>query len=158
MSTENSDRLQKEETERALQAKSKLIHCGVPHCGMPAVSSLIVVVANQDSATNCESSERRQFCLAHFIVYCYDRLQHCSPSNFPDPDSTDAEREAEGCFLDECTDQAAELVCPLRGFDNLDRARLFDIFLWASELRANRAVLYPRPAEDSRRAHGAPGT
>ena len=29
---------------------------------------------------------------------------------------------------------------PIRGFDNLDRARLFDIFLWASDLIAKRSV------------------
>lgn len=51
--------------------------------------------------------------------------------------------------------RAAELVCPLRGFDNLERARLFDIFLWASELRASREVLRPDSDDRSRAAHGA---
>jgi hypothetical protein len=43
-------------------------------------------------------------------------------------------------FLQQCINQAGELVRPIRGFDNLDRARLFDIFLWASDLVAKRSV------------------
>jgi hypothetical protein len=137
MSTENSFRPSKKpngrEEDKALQAKTNLMpHCSVDRCGMPGICWL----------------EQRHFCLSHFIAHCYTRLQHCKRSPFADPDS--AGFQSEDRFLKECTERAAELVCPLRGFDNLERARLFDIFLWASELRANRAVLRPEPVEHSR--------
>lgn len=100
--------------------------------------------------------EGRHYCLPHFIAHCYDRLERCKPTQFHNRDSAES-GAADDRFLAECTQQAAELVCPLRGFDNLERARLFDIFLWASELRANRAVLQPDHAENSRAAQGASG-
>lgn len=99
--------------------------------------------------------EDRHYCLPHFIAHCYERLQRCKPTQFHSQDSADS--SADDRFLAECTQQAAELVCPLRGFDNLERARLFDIFLWASELRANRAMLQPDRQENSRAAQGASG-
>jgi hypothetical protein len=104
----------------AASTKGKPIRCDVEHCGLPAISSV----------------ELRFFCLYHFISHCYERLGTCQRSNLRcgNPERS----ESEGRFLQECAEQAARLVCPLRAFDNLDRARLFDIFLWASELMANR--------------------
>jgi hypothetical protein len=145
MSTENlvrpSEKPSRRGEARELQAKTNLMpRCSVERCGMPGICWL----------------EQRHFCLSHFIAHCYTRLQHCKRSPFADPDS--ASFQSEDCFLKECTERAAELVCPLRGFDNLERARLFDIFLWASELRANRAVLRPEPVEHPRAAHGSSRT
>jgi hypothetical protein len=134
-----------EEKNVAMPTKGKLTHCDVEHCGLPAVASL---------ATSLEvRTQARFFCLPHFIEHCYDHLSHCRPSPFEDPHS--AASESENRFLEECTEQAAVLVCPLRGFDNLDRARLFDIFLWASELSAKRAVFRPSRAEESQASRGA---
>jgi hydrogenase/urease accessory protein HupE len=45
--------------------------------------------------------------------------------------------------LNSCAQQAAGLVHPMRGLDNLERARLFDILLWASELAAKRGGVCP---------------
>lgn len=102
----------------------------------------------------CQLLERL-YCLPHFIAHCYERLERCKPSQFPSTDS--ARFEQEDRFLEECSERAAELVCPLRGFDNLERARLFDIFLWASELRTNRDVLRPDSSNNSRASQGASG-
>lgn len=140
MSTENSVRPSEKNKEKERQVRSKPIHCSIDHCGMPSVCRLL----------------EREYCLPHFIAHCYERLHRCKPLRFPNPDSTDS--GAEDRFLEECSGRAAELVCPLRGFDNLERARLFDIFLWASELRANRAVLQPDRADNSRAAQRATGT
>jgi hypothetical protein len=131
-----------EEKDVAMPLKGNLTHCDVEHCGLPAVSSL-----------TGSRTQARFFCLPHFIEHCYDQLSHCRPSHFEDPRS--AASESENRFLEECTEQAAVLVCPLRGFDNLDRARLFDIFLWASELSAKRAVFRPSRAEESQASRGA---
>jgi hypothetical protein len=109
-----------ENRDSAISAKGRPIRCDVEHCGLPAISSI----------------EHRFFCLYHFISHCYERLERCKASHMRSLSSRSF--EAEDRFLEECAEQAANLVCPLRGFDNLDRARLFDIFLWASELIAKR--------------------
>ena len=80
----------------------------------------------------------RFFCLQHFIMHCYEHLGRCKAFQFQD---SETDCESEDRFLQQCAEQASQLVSPLRGFDNLDRARLFDIFLWASELSAKRGIL-----------------
>jgi len=100
----------------------KPIHCDSSHCGLPAVTSV----------------EYRFYCIGHFISYCYERLAECAkvPAGVAD------EKPAQSVdrFLQECAQQAANLVDPIRGLDNLERARLFDIFLWAAEQSAKRNV------------------
>ena len=116
----NEGSLHSEERGNGIPAREKPIRCDVEHCGLPAISSV----------------DLHFFCLYHFIGHCYDRLERCKTSHL----GLNSENlESEDRFLRECAEQAANLVCPLRGFDNLDRARLFDIFLWASELIAKRA-------------------
>ncbi|MGH9714359.1 MAG: hypothetical protein ACRD5M_13765 [Candidatus Acidiferrales bacterium] len=85
--------------------------------------------------------ELRFFCVDHFISFCYERLNHCRPIPFSDPD--DETTESNERFLRQCSDQAATLLRPLRGLDNLDRARLFDILLWASELFTTERAYKP---------------
>jgi hypothetical protein len=94
----------------------KPIRCDADNCGHPALSTV----------------ELHFFCVAHFISYCYDRLEQCRPPRFADADEDSG--ASNGRFLEQCADQAATLLRPFRGLDNLDRARLFDIMLWASEL------------------------
>ena len=80
--------------------------------------------------------ELQFFCVDHFISYCYERLPQCRPSPFAD--EKEETTESSDRFLQQCADQAASLLRPLRGLDNLHRARLFDILLWASELSTAR--------------------
>jgi len=155
--TESSIR-SSDEKDEATRAKVKPIHCDVEHCGLPAVASLTASSETFSGSgfvsTNPETRTRARFyCLPHFIEHCYEALRRCKPSQFPSPDS--AAFESENRFLEECAEQAALLVCPLRGFDNLDRARLFDIFLWASELSVRRAVFAPSRAEESQASRRA---
>ena len=103
----------------------KPARCDTGHCGRPAMSSL----------------ELKHFCVDHFIARCYERLNQCSGNRFADPD--EAASVSIDRFLYSCAQQAAGLVHPMRGLDNLERARLFDILLWASELAAKRGVTYP---------------
>lgn len=94
----------------------KPIRCDADHCGRPAMSTI----------------ELHFFCVDHFISHSYERLQLCRPAPFlsgEDESSTANQR-----FLQQCVEQATTLLRPMRGLDNLDRARLFDILLWASEL------------------------
>ena len=95
---------------------SKPIRCDGEHCGRPAMCSV----------------ELRLFCVDHFILHCYERLNQCRPIPFCDPD--DEATESNERFLRQCADQAANLLRPMRGLDNLERARLFDILLWTAEL------------------------
>lgn len=110
---------------------SKPMHCDGDNCGRPAMTNI----------------ELRFLCVDHFISFCYDQLNQCSPIPFCGPDDESAESNER--FLRQCSDQAANLLRPLRGLDNLDRARLFDILLWASEMSATR--LASKPNEMSER-------
>ena len=105
---------------------SKPIRCDAEHCGRPAMSTV----------------ELRFYCVDHFISYSYERLNQCRPIPFFDRD--DEATNANERFLQQCSDQAANLLRPMLGLDNLDRARLFDILLWASELVTTRKVFEAR--------------
>jgi hypothetical protein len=104
----------------------KPIRCDTEQCGHPAMCTL----------------DLQFFCVDHFIAHCYERLDQFSPAPFGRRDDESA--EAGDWFLQQCSDQAANLLRPLRGLDNLDRARLFDILLWASELLSKRSAFLPR--------------
>jgi hypothetical protein len=103
----------------------KPARCDTGSCGRPATSSL----------------ELKHFCVDHFIARCYERLSACSANRFADPD--EAASVSIDRFLHSCAQQSAGLVHPMRGLDNLERARLFDILLWASELAAKRGDACP---------------
>jgi hypothetical protein len=103
----------------------KPAHCDTGNCGRPAMSSL----------------ELKHFCVDHFIARCYERLSVCSANRFADPG--EAASVSIDRFLHSCAQQAAGLVHPMRGLENLERARLFDILLWASELAAKRGGACP---------------
>jgi hypothetical protein len=100
----------------------KWIRCDTPHCGNPAIGLLAL----------------RFFCVGHFISHCYEKLERCNSNPLNDEDAVNS--VAVDRFLQQCMAQAGELVRPIRGFDNLDRARLFDVFLWASDLVAKRSI------------------
>ncbi len=100
----------------------KWIRCDAADCGNPAVGLLSL----------------RFFCVGHFISHCYENLERCNSNPLNDADAVTS--VAVDRFLQQCMAQTGELVRPLRAFDNLDRARLFDIFLWASELVAKRGA------------------
>lgn len=119
--------------ERTSHAQ-KLARCDTGNCGRPAMSSL----------------ELKHLCVDHFIARCYERLNKCSANRFADPD--EAASVSIDRFLHSCAQQAAGLVHPMRGLDNLERARLFDILLWASELAAKRGAY---PAKNSAQSSGS---
>jgi hypothetical protein len=101
-------------------ATNKQMPCEAEHCERPAISLL----------------GHRPLCLGHFITHSYDRLHECdgSPLVFSGENgSHDDDR-----FLRDCAEQSVHLARPLGRLNNLDRARLFDIYLWASELISRR--------------------
>jgi hypothetical protein len=118
-------------SERTEPSAKKWIRCDTSHCGNAAVGLLAL----------------RFYCVGHFISHCYEYLERCNCNPLRDADvvtSFSVDR-----FLQQCVAQTGELVRPIRGFDNLDRARLFDIFLWASDLIAKRNVFKEESASSA---------
>jgi len=74
------------------------------------------------------------FCLDHLVAHCHERLQKCqqqvgrslAPSS--DPISENYR------FLRECASTIAGFLIARSELENIDRARLLDIMLWAAEL------------------------
>jgi hypothetical protein len=123
MKKTTQDSLQPTEERRdPTPSAKKLLWCHVEHCGLLAVSSM----------------EVRFFCLGQFISHCYERLGRCNASPFLNWQGDGS--KADDRFFEECAQQAADLVRPMQGFDNLDRARFFDIFLWASKIISERSI------------------
>jgi hypothetical protein len=84
------------------------------------------------------SMELRFFCLDHFVSYSYQRLEHSSTLVSGGLATT---LESNDSFLGECLLKSANLVSSMKSIDNLNRARLFDICLWASDISAKRSAL-----------------
>jgi len=102
----------------------------------PADSDSLAVVRNIVQCDECAvrqaavcSVELRFFCMNHFVDYCYQRLTECEKAL-----GAGRRREPVRGFLRECATQAAKLLLIGRELQNVDRARLFDIMLWANEL------------------------
>lgn len=104
----------------------RLVRCDRQHCGRPAGGVL----------------ELQSLCIDHFIAFCYDRLSTCGNRSLAELDAETA--ESLDRFLEGCSEQTAALTRNAGGLDNLDRARLFDIMLWASEVITKRNALPPR--------------
>jgi hypothetical protein len=75
------------------------------------------------------SVELRFFCTNHFVAYCYQRLAE-SEKALSGSQCSDSPRR----FLQECAAQAVKLLLIGQELENIDRARLFDIMLWANQL------------------------
>lgn len=101
------------EDSHSLAVIRKIIRCDECAVRQPAVCSV----------------ELRFFCMSHFVDFCYERLEECEKELGEAPS-----RESVQGFLRECATQAAKLLLIGKELQNTDRARLFDIMLWANEL------------------------
>jgi hypothetical protein len=92
-------------------------HCSMPDCERPVAATL----------------HTRALCREHFLVACYKELEGATrrlhENSFSEPAA-----EALRNFLAECTRQAADIAQSAKDLDNLGRARLLDILMWASDL------------------------
>lgn len=83
------------------------------------------------------------FCFDHFCSQCYELLERQQRS--ADYACSSAEYWEEISRLDECSRRALEISFSGAELNNLDRARLLDILLWAgdlsSEMRRRRATM-----------------
>lgn len=86
---------------------------------------------------------QQALCLNHFLLRCYAQLEAVDPRGQKSREQR-VDLAAMRAFIEECSQKTLE-VCLHRGnLSNLERARLLDILLWASELffvlRAPRVV------------------
>jgi len=79
------------------------------------------------------SLDQQDFCLSHFLQRCYERLEALDPRNrnFRTEAASPAEMRA---FIEECSRKALDVSLHSENLSNLERGRLLDILLWASEL------------------------
>ncbi len=77
--------------------------------------------------------EQRSFCTEHFVSTCYAQLE--TYTKLKDQGRLgDVNAESVRRFINESTRQADLIEQAMRDVDNLERARLADIILWAADL------------------------
>ncbi len=104
--------------------------CRVGSCGSAAITTL----------------DHQALCLNHFLMHCYERLDGLDPRGrkfSAEPIDVVSMR----AFIEECSRKALDVSLQSQNLiiSNLQRGRLLDILLWASELflllRAPRLTL-----------------
>src|SRR5713226_4662662 len=91
--------------------------CSVALCEKPVVALL----------------DQSSFCREHFISTCYAQLEAYTKLR-NEGRLNDVHAESVRRFIHECTRQADLIEQAMRDSDNLERARLADIILWAADL------------------------
>jgi hypothetical protein len=79
------------------------------------------------------SLDQQALCLTHFLLRCYARLEAVDPRGQKSREER-VDLAAMRAFIDECSQRALEVSLHYENLTNLERARLLDILLWASEL------------------------
>ncbi|HKW64529.1 MAG TPA: hypothetical protein VJN89_18395 [Candidatus Acidoferrum sp.] len=102
------------------------------------------------------SLDHQALCLNHFLLRCYAQLEAVDPRAQKSREQR-VELAAMRAFIEECSQKTLEVCLQREDLTNLERARLLDILLWASELflvlRAPRVTFGDFGASPS-----APGT
>jgi hypothetical protein len=99
------------------------IRCDSENCSRPAALRL----------------DFRLLCLDHLVEHCHKRLETCQQEvcrNFVPAEDV---LESNNTFLEECTSKLAGFLMARTELENIDRARLLDVLLWAVELDAKYA-------------------
>jgi len=94
------------------------------------------------------SLDQQALCLNHFLLRCYTKLEAVDPRGQKSREER-VDLASMRAFIEECSNRALEVSLQSENLTNLERARLLDILLWASELflvlRAPR-VTFAEPA------------
>jgi PilZ domain len=80
--------------------------------------------------------EQQPVCRSHFLALSYRRLEAISEQIHLQEFHRASARAARG-FLEECMRQAADITGAPVAPDNLERAQVLDVLLWASELHGH---------------------
>ena len=88
----------------------------------------------------------RSVCRTHYLASCYKRLEEISRSvSIKHYNMTQEEAESANRFLQDCMRSAADFASAQQMPSNLERAQVYDVLLWASELHG-RLRRSPRKA------------
>jgi len=79
------------------------------------------------------SLDQQALCLNHFLLRCYAQLEAFDPRRQKSRELR-VDLAAVRAFIEECSRKALEVSLQSENLTNLERARLLDILLWASEL------------------------
>ncbi len=79
------------------------------------------------------SLDQQDLCLNHFLLRCYSQLEAVDPRGQKSREQG-VDLAAMRAFIEECSHKALEVCLQCQNLTNLERARLLDILLWASEL------------------------
>ena len=79
------------------------------------------------------SLDQQALCLNHFLLRCYAQLEAVDPRGQKSREQR-VDLAAMRAFVEECSHKALEVCLQSESLTNLERARLLDILLWASEL------------------------
>src|SRR4029077_36499 len=79
------------------------------------------------------SLDERRVCRAHFVAGAYRRLESIA-AQIQEPHFHTQHGDLASRFLEGCMRETTNIACAPEVPDNLERAQLLDILLWASEL------------------------
>src|SRR5213595_588725 len=79
------------------------------------------------------SLDQQALCLNHFLLRCYTKLEAVDPRGQKSREER-VDLASMRAFIEECSHKALEVSLQRENLTNLERARLLDILLWASEL------------------------
>jgi hypothetical protein len=79
------------------------------------------------------SLDEREVCRTHFLTGAYRHLEFIS-GQIQEPEFHTQQAESASHFLEECMREATNIACAAEALNNLERAQLLDILLWASDL------------------------
>ncbi len=91
--------------------------CRVGACGGAAITTL----------------DHQAVCLNHFLLRCYEQLESLDPRGRKFR-AERADLHSMQAFIEECSRKALDVSLQSDNLSNLQRGRLLDIMLWASEL------------------------
>jgi hypothetical protein len=128
-------RLLRKETGSSSFGVVRQIRCDFQDCSQSAILRL----------------DRQRYCLDHLVAHCLERLEACQQQICRYAAPADDTVTSNDYFLEECTSKIAGFLIGRPGLQNIDRARLLDVLLWAAELDAK----YDRSAVKCRAAAGA---
>lgn len=114
--------------------------------GVGSVDTKLAVRSCSEGACHsaaATSLDQQALCLNHFLLRCYARLEAVDPRGQKSREER-VDLAAMRAFIEECSQRALEVSLRRANLTNLERARLLDILLWASELflilRAPRVI------------------
>lgn len=104
--------------------------------GVGSVDTKLAVRSCSEGACHsaaATSLDQQALCLKHFLLRCYARLEAVDPRGQKSREER-VDLAAMRAFIEECSLRALEVSLRRANLTNLERARLLDILLWASEL------------------------